>query len=287
MTNLWWQRACPSVHNAGGCRQTWQWEDASRVLNDHELFLFGRGFSGSIEAGGQSLSIRGPAWALVPPGLPHACHGEPSGAHRRWTHFDWDGARSEVRPLFNYDAPAFRPSGGAAPPWAPSAFACGSLADEALIREHLLITAAWARGGAAGTVRARCLLLELLARIFAGEASEGDQPGRVLAERVRLRLERIAALPAARTPALPQALAGLGHGADHLARTFRAVFGVPPVRYLQEQRVARACALLRGGMSLVGAAHALGFQDRDYLSRLISRRSGRTATWHRHGAAAD
>jgi AraC-like DNA-binding protein len=68
------------------------------------------------------------------------------------------------------------------------------------------------------------------------------------------------------------ALARLVHlSPDHLIRTFRAVFGETPHRYLQRRRIERAMFLLRTtGMGVTEVCHAVGFTSLGTFSRLFA-----------------
>jgi AraC-like DNA-binding protein len=65
-----------------------------------------------------------------------------------------------------------------------------------------------------------------------------------------------------------------GLGRFHLARQFRAVFGLPPHAYQTHVRVARAAALIRHGMPLVQVALETGFVDQSHLTRHFTRTVG-------------
>jgi AraC-like DNA-binding protein len=276
----WWQKAAPVIHTAGGVRQGWLWEDPLRVLHDHELFVVGRGFRGSVTVGTQELPLDGPAWAIIPSGLPHICRGEASSKRRGWVHFDWMPSTAVMASVFTYGSHAPESEIHRAPDWAPAMPACGRLPDDRAVDLQFELTRAWSHGDIMGAVRSRCLLLELLVRLLVVESPDQASRGRALAEQVRECLDRIAVLPVSQTPSLPQALQKIGRGSDHLARVFRHSFGVTPVRYLLEQRVGRACAALAEGTPLSRVALELGFADSAYLNRLIRRISGHPARWH-------
>ena len=68
-----------------------------------------------------------------------------------------------------------------------------------------------------------------------------------------------------------------GLSEDHFARAFRESTGVPPYRYLLQQRVTRARQLLEtSDVPIVDIAHALGFTDQSHLTRLLRRETGLT-----------
>jgi AraC-like DNA-binding protein len=276
----WWEQAAPVIHTAGNGLQTWKWDDPLRILHDHELFLVGRGFHGSIISNSTELNLDGPAWALVPSNVPHTCRGEATGKKRCWIHFDWFPTSHTLNSLFTYGTKVDMKDISPAPKWAPSIFTSGKLHDDSLIEMQYELTRFWSRGGALGAVRARSLLLEILVKILVVDTKDNETPIRALAERVRECLDRIAVLPVSQTPSLPKALQDIGRGSDHLTRIFRSTFGITPVRYILEQRIGRACLLLRNGKPLTAVAMELGFSDSAYLSRLVRRISNHPPRWH-------
>lgn len=71
------------------------------------------------------------------------------------------------------------------------------------------------------------------------------------------------------------AVSGLSE--DHFARAFRESTGMPPHRYLLQQRLARARELLEtSDMPIAEIAQALGFADQSHLTNLFRRDTGMT-----------
>lgn len=73
------------------------------------------------------------------------------------------------------------------------------------------------------------------------------------------------------TLAAPPTLASVAREAglsrEHLSRRFAARFGLPPMAWALQRRLARARTLLRGGVPPAEAAAALGFADQAHLTR--------------------
>lgn len=70
----------------------------------------------------------------------------------------------------------------------------------------------------------------------------------------------------------------------HLAHAFKAQFGVPPHAYQLQVRLARARALLAGGMTAAAVAAQTGFADQSHLTRHFSRAFGVTPAAYAHAA---
>lgn len=69
---------------------------------------------------------------------------------------------------------------------------------------------------------------------------------------------------------IPALASVAGCSEAHFIRTFRAVFGETPHRYLQRRRVERAMALLLRGTSVTDACFAVGFNSLGTFSRTFA-----------------
>ena len=69
---------------------------------------------------------------------------------------------------------------------------------------------------------------------------------------------------------IPALAAVAGCSEAHFIRTFRAVFGETPHRYLQRRRVERAMALLRGNRSVTDVCFEVGFNSLGTFSRTFA-----------------
>ncbi len=84
--------------------------------------------------------------------------------------------------------------------------------------------------------------------------------------RARDRMDRVFAEPLD----IPGLARVAGCSEAHFIRTFRAVFGETPHRYLQRRRVERAMHLLREGRSVTDACFDVGFNSLGTFSRTFS-----------------
>ena len=84
------------------------------------------------------------------------------------------------------------------------------------------------------------------------------------------------------------ALARIAHVSPaHFTRTFRAVFGETPHRYLQRRRVERAMSLLREtGRSVTDICYEVGFDSPATFSRTFREIVGRSPRAYRKEAVA-
>ena len=74
----------------------------------------------------------------------------------------------------------------------------------------------------------------------------------------------------------------VGLSACHLARSFKLAMGVPPHRYLIDQRIDKACTLLaETTRSVAEIALSVGYDDPSYFSRLFKRHTGATPLAYR------
>ena len=77
-------------------------------------------------------------------------------------------------------------------------------------------------------------------------------------------------------PSLAEIAAEIGVSREHLIRRFSSVYGMPPMAWALQRRVARARTLLRGGMPPADAAAMLGFADQAHLTRAFRNAMGTT-----------
>lgn len=99
-------------------------------------------------------------------------------------------------------------------------------------------------------------------------------------------VRRVAALLTDRLsdrPSLTQIAAEVGISREHLIRRFSGVYGMPPMRWASQLRVARARSLLRAGMPPADVAAALGFTDQAHLTRAFRDAMGTTPGRYRAG----
>jgi AraC-like DNA-binding protein len=116
-----------------------------------------------------------------------------------------------------------------------------------------------------------------------GRAEVGVRPRTLAAWQLR-RVRELMLEDLTRTPALGEMAAACGLSNGHFARAFKRTMGMPPHRWLVEQRVARAQELLLGTDLLVSdIAAACGFADQSHLTRAFVRKVGAPpAFWRRN-----
>ncbi|MBO1016980.1 AraC family transcriptional regulator [Achromobacter sp. SD115] len=87
--------------------------------------------------------------------------------------------------------------------------------------------------------------------------------------------ERMASDPAC-APDLEALAAAQDRHRTTLVKQFARRYGLPPLAWLRNWRVARARVLLRDGLALADAAHAVGFADQAHLTRVFKQVYGST-----------
>jgi AraC-like DNA-binding protein len=88
----------------------------------------------------------------------------------------------------------------------------------------------------------------------------------------------------ARTVTISELAREAGLSTFHLIRVFRASFGLPPYKYLEQVRIQQARRLIRHGFPLTHVVHATGFSDQSHLTRYFKRIVGVTpGTYARAG----
>ncbi|WP_241119780.1 helix-turn-helix transcriptional regulator, partial [Achromobacter xylosoxidans] len=93
-------------------------------------------------------------------------------------------------------------------------------------------------------------------------------PAGAVADVCELLLQRMRADPAC-APDLEALARADGRHRSTLVKQFARRYGLPPQAWLRNWRVARARALLRGGLPLAEAALAVGFADQAHLTRVF------------------
>ncbi|WP_088153842.1 helix-turn-helix transcriptional regulator [Achromobacter xylosoxidans] len=110
----------------------------------------------------------------------------------------------------------------------------------------------------------------LAAHAQASPAAADDEPDVCALLRARMALD-----PACAPDLEALALAQDRHRTT-LVKQFARRYGLPPLAWLRNWRVARARVLLRDGLALADAAHAVGFADQAHLTRVFKQVYGST-----------
>lgn len=123
-------------------------------------------------------------------------------------------------------------------------------------------------------------LLEALGELVIRHSSTADEAsGVVHATRSTAALRRVRDLleaEYARTVTISELAREAGLSTFHLIRVFRASFGLPPYKYLEQVRIQQARRLIRAGFPLTHVVHATGFSDQSHLTRYFKRIVGVT-----------
>ncbi len=268
---------CHSHSNRGDFQPAWV--EAPRVIYDHELVLFSKGYF-RVEIDGRDYECGEDMFIIIPPGLPHTTWnvGEMTG-RRHWAHFDWVhlGAHANVPVATYYPAKPLRELFRPAPSFVPEKLFHGVIQNPARAYElHERVVEMQTEGKEHERLVSRgpllSLLIELLDSPEAGKVSSDRES--FLAHQVRIKLEK-AAEQAGGMPSVQLLLEELGCSYAHLCRLFRRRYGVPPLVFLQSLRITRAKLLLREPNARVSdVAYQLGFEDLSYFSQLFRKFAG-------------
>jgi AraC-like DNA-binding protein len=134
--------------------------------------------------------------------------------------------------------------------------------------------------GDADHLQKECALLEAIGEIVIrhGSAAHRNIPA-PSAPRSTAALRRVRDLleaEYARTVTIRELADEAGLSTFHLIRVFRATFGLPPYKYLEQIRIQQARRLIRHGFPLTHVVHATGFSDQSHLTRYFKRIVGVT-----------
>jgi len=144
--------------------------------------------------------------------------------------------------------------------------------------------------GIAGRVTVQCAETELFETIrrLCGDGPNAAQRGTAVVRGGMapgaLRRVREHVLSQLSEPIEMQALAAIaGLSVCHFSRAFRQSMGLPPHRWVMQQRMAQACALIRdGNQPLSDIGLAVGFSDQSHFTRTFVRFVGETPRDYRH-----
>ncbi|HUQ83278.1 MAG TPA: AraC family transcriptional regulator [Gemmatimonadaceae bacterium] len=139
----------------------------------------------------------------------------------------------------------------------------------------------------ADRLQKECALLEALGELVIRHGSSPATRERASAPRSTAALRRVRDLleaEYARTVTISELAREAGLSTFHLIRVFRASFGLPPYKYLEQVRIHQARRLIRHGFPLTHVVHATGFSDQSHLTRYFKRIVGVTpGTYARAG----
>ncbi len=125
-----------------------------------------------------------------------------------------------------------------------------------------------------------CALLEVVGEIVIRHGSTRDrEPAPLSDTRSTAALRRVRDLleaEYARAVTIRELADIAGLSTFHLIRVFRALFGLPPYKYLEQVRIQQARRLIRLGFPLTHVVHATGFSDQSHLTRYFKRIVGVT-----------
>jgi AraC-like DNA-binding protein len=155
------------------------------------------------------------------------------------------------------------------------------------LRDRLCATHAVLEGDG-DRLQKECALLETLGDLIINHASQAHDsaatPPPLRSNAALRRVRDLLEAEYARTVTIRELADEAGLSTFHLIRVFRASYGLPPYKYLEQVRIQQARRLIRHGFSLTHVVHATGFSDQSHLTRYFKRIVGVTpGTYARAG----
>jgi AraC-like DNA-binding protein len=271
----------PQVHRINHNTFT-HWASPRRVIYDHELLIISDGECLS-DIDGERFVNGTNSFIIKPPGKPHsAVQTSKSQISFHWIHFDWvyhDAPPTDDKSLLCY-LPA-KPNPALihhAPPEIPDTILHGPINSPAYaLQLFARINERWNFGTPRERASCRALLLELLIELlgdqldyFAPAAPEARNNH--TAEKIRNLLNHVLDEPNSQRFSLQVRLSALGYSYPHLCRVFKKAYGISPITYLNNQRMERACMLLRDTETPISEiAESVGIDNPAYFSRLFAK----------------
>ena len=132
----------------------------------------------------------------------------------------------------------------------------------------------------ADRLRKECALLETLGELVLHHAAASRSgcltPTAPRTTAALCRVRDLLETEYSRTVTIGELAREAGLSTFHLIRVFRAAFGLPPYKYLEQVRIQQARRLIRHGFPLTHVVHATGFSDQSHLTRYFKRIVGVT-----------
>jgi len=265
------------------------WLEPLRVIYDHELVLF-TGEDFVTEISGHKFRCPNGSYIVVPPGKWHISYNSGRRAgHRYWTHFDWtyQGQYNDTPVITFHPATPRFDRFRHAPRFVPKPILHGTVPNiRHALEIHERLTVMQLYGSAHEKFVSRALLMELLLEIMDKRDRSPEAYGKPieLADRVRNALEN-AFWGRPNTPPIQPLLSGLGYSYAHLCRSFRAKFGITPLKFIHTLQVTRAKMLLVDtDLSVSEIGYRNGFNNPAYFTLLFRKMTGLTPSGFRETA---
>ena len=277
-------------HYTGSRQAPTHWIEASRVIYDHELVIFGGEFI--VEIDGQKLICPSKSFIIIPPGKEHkTINVSNKPAYRHWVHFDWICDKSfHKTPLAAYSSanPLYKLY-HTAPNFVPDIVFKGTVPSFAKILElHRRLCEHHNYGDSHDKKTCRVILLEILIELLDQGTSIAEHYDKThkLTTKVRQMLsntiEDIITQSAYEIPSVQKLLAETGYSYAYLCRLFKKAYGISPISYINLLRIERAKLLIEDtDLKISQIARQLGFESNEYFTRLFHKKTGLSPSEYR------
>jgi AraC-like DNA-binding protein len=275
-SNSWLGQISPRLNTAW--RGFWKAGtiEPARYLYDHELVLVTEG-SCRVQLGTTCHELRSGSFLIIPPGVRHTTTTSTGGVRRACFHFDWTppAAQRRALPFWVYHPGRPRPSDiKTAPSFVPRPRFSRQFDPGGPVAPLMeTIFHRWQTGSEQDRATCHPVFTEMLLGLLWRRGTGKLLPDR--AARLAYAVKELLDQTPPGAAAIQPLLSTLGFSYAHLARLFKATFGLSPVAYRNAARLERAKNLLRDPRRTIAeAAYAAGFDDPAYFSRKFHQRHG-------------
>lgn len=289
----WLNRISPILrpgHHTGYRMAPTRWIEASRIIYDHELVIFGGEFI--VELDGQKHHCPPNSFLIIPPGKEHkTINISNKPAYRYWVHFDWLCDKSfHKTPLAAYfPAKSHHMLYHIAPEFVPDTIMKGTVpAFTKTLELHKRLCERHNYGNSHEKKTCRAILFELLIELLDQGIPKEEHYDKThkLTAKVRQMLadtiEDIITKSASEIPSVQKLLAETGYSYAYLSRLFKKSYGISPISYINLLRIERAKLLIEDtNLKISQIAKQLGFESNEYFTRLFHKKVGLSPSEYR------
>lgn len=249
-----------------------------RIISDHEYFVFEEGH-GALIIDGVTYQCPEKSFIIIPSGRRHISYAYSDTVLLHWAHFDWTPIVYPNDPMTFFDPTSPDPSlFRSAPDFIPDRVFHGIVSDTQVFLLLKELSIRMKSDDDFERMLLSPIALELFLRLLSPRRRFKHtiaENAHFAAEKIRLRLTRIANEPVDKSFPLEQTLRIDGYSYSRQERLFKEEFGITPHRYVTLLRVERIRQFLQENtMTISDIADEMGFNDLAYFSRYVKKHLG-------------